>query len=162
MGRVNHVSVAASDLDASADFYGRLIGAVRVPAPDFPREVRWLSVGDTHLHLFDRQGDPAPRGHHFGVEVELEQLVAAYRLAEERDAFDDDIFGNRLIELPGDVVQLYVRDPDGNLVELDAVGAGELPDDLKAKLRVLTEHRPQSGEHLDARLPIGAERPAPV
>ena len=26
-------------------------------------------------------------------------------------------FGNNLVELPGDVIQLYVRDPAGNLVE---------------------------------------------
>ena len=111
------MSVAASDLDASADFYARLIGAERVPAPDFPREVRWLGVGDTHLHLFDRQGDPAPRGHHVGVEVDLDVLIGAYRYAEELEAFDDDIFGGRLIELPGDVIQLYVRDPDGIQLE---------------------------------------------
>jgi catechol 2,3-dioxygenase-like lactoylglutathione lyase family enzyme len=161
MGRVNHVSVAASDLDAAADFYARLIGAQRVPAPDFPREVRWLAVGDTHLHLFDRGDDPAPRAHHFGVEVELDALVAAHRFAGEQGLLDDGVFGHWLVGLPGDVVQLYLRDPTGNLVELDAIGASRLPDDLKADLRVLADDRPQEGDHADARLPIGADRPAP-
>ena len=42
---------------------------------------------------------------------------------------------NRLVELPGDVVQLYVRDPAGNLVEIDHHGVDRLPDDLRARLQ---------------------------
>jgi catechol 2,3-dioxygenase-like lactoylglutathione lyase family enzyme len=156
--RVNHVSVSATDLDASAAFYEELIGAVPVPSPDFDIDVRWLAVGDTQLHLFTSD-DRGSRGHHFGVEVDLDTLVSAYRSAADRGIVDEDTFNGGLIGLPGDVVQLYLRDPRGNLVELDAVGASDLPDDLRAELRVLDERRPQRGDHARARLYIGADRP---
>ena len=156
--RINHVSVSANDLDASQAFYERLLGARRIPSPDFDVDVRWLALGDTQLHLFTSD-DRGTRGHHFGVEVDLDVLVSAYRAAAEEGVLEQDVFNGALIGLPGDVVQLYLRDPRGNLIELDAAGASDLPDDLRAELRVLDERRPQRGEHADARLFIAGDRP---
>ena len=156
--RVNHVSVSATDLGASIAFYERLLGAERLPTPDFGFPVQWMGLADTQLHIFERDSHPTAH-HHFGVEVDVDGLVSAYRICEELGIFDDETFHHRLIGLPGDVVQLYLRDPRGNLVELDAVGASDLPDDLRAELRVLDERRPQRGDHTRARLYIGADRP---
>jgi hypothetical protein len=61
-------------------------------------------------------------------------------------------FGNHLVELPGDVVQLYVRDPAGNLVEIDHHGVDRLPDELRAQLKGVWELHPQTDEHLRGRL----------
>ncbi len=155
--RLNHVSVNASDMERSIGFYERLLGAERIATPDFGFPVQWLALGDTQLHIFDRADDP-PTHHHFGVEVDIDGLIAAYRMCEDLGNFDQATFSHHLIGLPGDVVQLYVRDPSGNLVELDAVGASRLPDDLRLELRVLEEGRPQLGEHAEARLYIGADR----
>jgi hypothetical protein len=54
--------------------------------------------------------------------------------------------------LPGDVVQLYLRDPAGNLVELDQPGADRLPDDMRAQLKHLSDFNPQDEENLRGRL----------
>jgi catechol 2,3-dioxygenase-like lactoylglutathione lyase family enzyme len=159
--RVNHVSISATDMDASQAFYERLLGARRIPSPNFDVDVRWLALGDTQLHLFTSE-DRGSRGHHFGVEVDLDALVSAYRMATEEGVLEEQVFNGALIGLPGDVVQLYLRDPCGNLIELDAVGASDLPDDLRSELRVLEERRPQHGDHARARLFIGDERPAPT
>jgi len=69
-----------------------------------------------------------------------------------RDAFDRQAFGNHLVELPGDVIQLYVRDPAGNLVELDHHGKDRLPDDLRSQVRGLWEFNEQSDANLRGRL----------
>jgi hypothetical protein len=61
-------------------------------------------------------------------------------------------FGNHLIELPGDIVQLYVRDPVGNLVEIDHHGVERLPDDIRSQLKGLWEFREQSDEQMRGRL----------
>jgi catechol 2,3-dioxygenase-like lactoylglutathione lyase family enzyme len=156
--RINHVSISANDLDASQAFYERLLGARRVPSPNFSVDVRWLALGDTQLHLFTSD-DRGSRGHHFGVEVDLDVLVSAYRTGAGEGMLEEEVFGGALIGLPADVVQLYLRDPRGNLIELDAVGASELPDDVRSELRVLEESRPQDGDHAGARLFIGDERP---
>jgi catechol 2,3-dioxygenase-like lactoylglutathione lyase family enzyme len=155
--RVNHVSVSATDLDASIAFYERLLGAERLPTPDFGFPVQWLGLADTQLHIFERDSHPTAH-HHFGVEVDVDGLVSAYRICEELGIFDDETFHHRLIGLPGDCVQLYLRDPAWNLVELDAVvPVSGLPEDMQAQIRMLEDRQPQDGEHADARLYIGAD-----
>jgi catechol 2,3-dioxygenase-like lactoylglutathione lyase family enzyme len=155
--RVNHVSVSATDLGASIGFYERLLGAERLPTPDFGFPVQWMGLADTQLHIFERDSDPTVH-HHFGVEVDVDGLVSAYRICEELGIFDDETFHHRLIGLPGDCVQLYLRDPAWNLVELDAVApVGGLPEDMQAQIRTLEDRQPQDGEHADARLYIGAD-----
>ncbi len=147
--RINHVSINALDLKRSTDFYVELLGAEPIATPNFGIPVQWLALGRTQLHLFERDLTPTSH-HHFGVTVD--DLAEAYRAAARRGAFDDNAFGNHLVELPGDVVQLYVRDPAGNLVELDHHGVDRLPDDLRAQLKGLWDFNPQSDEDMAARL----------
>jgi catechol 2,3-dioxygenase-like lactoylglutathione lyase family enzyme len=146
---INHVSVNALDLGESVAFYVELLGAEPIATPNFGVPTQWLGLGHTQLHLFER--DLTPTSHHH-LAITVADLAPAYRVAERRDAFDDAAFGNRLVELPGDVVQLYLRDPAGNLVELDQHGADRLPDDLRARLKGLWELHPQSDENMSARL----------
>ena len=82
----------------------------------------------------------------------VDDLEPVYRAAERRKAFDDIAFRNRLVELPGDVVQLYLRDPAGNLLEIDSPGADRLPEDMRALLKGLWEFNPQSDEQMRGRL----------
>jgi catechol 2,3-dioxygenase-like lactoylglutathione lyase family enzyme len=110
-----HVSVGARDLAESARFYKEFFGMEEIPAPDFPGPVRWLRVGNLQLHLFLDDG-PAPEGHHFALDVD--DFEAAYRRAEELGVRDDGGF-SAVRELPGGAVQMYLRDPAGNLVEVN-------------------------------------------
>lgn len=147
--RINHVSINARDLQRSVDFYVELLGAELIATPNFGIPVQWLALGDTQLHLFERDQTPTSH-HHFGITVD--DLEPAYRAAERRDAFDDAAFRNRLVELPGDVIQLYLRDPAGNLVEIDCPGADRLPADMRALLKSLWDFNPQSEEQMEGRL----------
>jgi catechol 2,3-dioxygenase-like lactoylglutathione lyase family enzyme len=147
--RINHVSVNARNLRESVDFYVDLLGAEPVPTPNFGLPVQWLALGRTQLHLFERDLQPTSH-HHFAVTVD--DVEPVYRAAERRDAFDRTAFGNHLVELPGDVVQLYVRDPAGNLVEVDQSGVDHLPEDLRALLKGLWEINPQDDENMRGRL----------
>jgi catechol 2,3-dioxygenase-like lactoylglutathione lyase family enzyme len=147
--RINHVSVSARDLEESIAFYAELVGAEPIATPNFGIPIRWLALGRTQLHLFVREGEP-PTHHHFGITVD--DLERPYRAAARRDALDRDTFSNHLVELPGDVVQLYVRDPAGNLVELDCAGVDRLPDDIRAELRPLWDSQRQDDEQMSARL----------
>jgi catechol 2,3-dioxygenase-like lactoylglutathione lyase family enzyme len=147
--RINHVSVNALDLQESVDFYVDLLGAEPIATPNFGIPVQWLALGRTQLHLFERDIRPTSH-HHFGITVD--DLERVYRAAERRDAFDDEAFKNRLVELPGDVVQLYLRDPAGNLVEIDADGVDRLPDDMRALLKQLWDFNAHTDEQMSARL----------
>lgn len=147
--RINHVSVNARDLRESVEFYVELLGAEPIPTPNFGIPVQWLALGRTQLHLFERDLEP-PSHHHLGITVE--DVAPVYRAAERRRAFDRQSFGNHLVELPGDVVQLYLRDPAGNLVEIDQHGVDRLPDDLRAQLKGLWDFNPQTDEQMRGRL----------
>jgi catechol 2,3-dioxygenase-like lactoylglutathione lyase family enzyme len=147
--RINHVSINALDLERSTAFYVELLGAQPIATPNFGIPVQWLALGRTQLHLFERDLQPTSH-HHFAVTVD--DVEPVYRVAERWDAFEDVAFHNRLVELPGDVVQLYVRDPAGNLVEIDQLGADRLPDDLRAQLKGLWEFNPHDEEQMSARL----------
>ena len=151
--RINHVSVNAKDLAASVAFYSELFGAEPIRTPNFGFPVQWLAIGDTQLHLFERDLRPTSH-HHFGVTVD--DVEPVYRAAERRGAFEGDAFGNHLVELPGDVVQLYVRDPAGNLVEIDHHGVERLPEDLRAQLTGLWDLNPQDEENMQGRLFVPA------
>lgn len=147
--RINHVSINAQNLQESVDFYVELLGAEPIATPNFGIPVQWLAFGPTQLHLFERDLTPTSH-HHFGITVD--DLEPVYRAAERRKAFDDIAFRNRLVELPGDVVQLYLRDPAGNLLEIDSPGAARLPEDMRALLKGLWEFNPQSDEQMSGRL----------
>jgi catechol 2,3-dioxygenase-like lactoylglutathione lyase family enzyme len=147
--RINHVSVNATDLQESVDFYVDLLGAELLTTPNFGLPVQWLALGRTQLHLFERDLQPTSH-HHFGITVD--DLEPVYRAADRRGAFDDVAFKNRLVELPGDVVQLYVRDPAGNLVEIDSPGKDRLPADMRAEHKQLWDFHPHTEEQMSARL----------
>jgi catechol 2,3-dioxygenase-like lactoylglutathione lyase family enzyme len=147
--RVNHVSVHAPDLAASVAWYEDLFGARRIPTPNFGMPVQWLGFGDTQVHLFERASD-APSHHHFAFAVD--DFPAVYRRAGEIGAYDREAFGHHFFELPGDTAQLYLRDPAGNLVEVDAPGLSGLPEDILADRKRLADVNPQTDENLRARL----------
>ncbi|HEX4673367.1 MAG TPA: VOC family protein [Solirubrobacteraceae bacterium] len=146
---INHVSVNALNLRESVDFYVELLRAEPIPTPNFGVPVQWLALGRTQLHLFER-GSEQSSHHHLGITVD--DLERVYRVAEKLGVFDRTAFRNHLVQLPGDVVQLYIRDPAGNLVEIDQAGAAGLPDDLRAQLKPLWELNPQSEENMRGRL----------
>jgi catechol 2,3-dioxygenase-like lactoylglutathione lyase family enzyme len=148
---LNHVSISAEDIAGSIRFYSELFGAEPIPTPNFGLPVQWLRLGVNQLHLFQRPG-PAPDYHHFAVTVGIDDLASTYERAANMDIFDRTAFGHHLYELPGDWVQLYLRDPGGNLVEVDAPGASRVSGALRAAIKPLADVNPQSPEQQRATL----------
>lgn len=111
-----HVSIGARDLEESIRFYKDFFGMEEVPSPDFSGPVRWLRVGDLQLHLFLDE-DPAPARHHFALDVD--DFEAAYRKAQESGTQVASGNYSTVRELPDGAVQMYLRDPSGNLVEVN-------------------------------------------
>ena len=126
---INHVSIAAGDLEASTRFYEEVFGMERIPSPTFPDPVQWLRVGDLQLHLFLDPETP-PARHHLGITID--DFDAAYEAVKARASGE---FGWRLVELPSRQVQLYFRDPAGNLIELNWPDADTLDRSRYPELR---------------------------
>jgi lactoylglutathione lyase len=137
---LNHVSIPARDLEESARFYEALFGLERLPTPTFSVDVIWMRLGDAQLHLFQQGDNGVTRFHHFGVEVD--EFEAFYvRLGEL--GIRDPAWISSIYELPGGEVQLYLRDPTGNLVEIVWPDAGTLDRTVVTDLRRLADDVPQ-------------------
>ena len=147
--RINHVSVSAPDQDASGRFYVDVFGAERIPSPNFGFRVDWYRLGDTQLHLFPAE-EAGPKRHHLGVTVD--DILPVYRRARELGVIDPE-FSDWVRILADGTLQLYVRDPGGNLIEVNAP-VGDLTTDDIPELKLLTELHPQGPEHAGARLDL--------
>lgn len=149
--RINHVSVHATDLEESTRFYEDVFGMRQIPAPNFPEvEVVWLQLGEQQLHLFRRDVD-APAAHHFGLDVE--DFAGVYRTAKERGLLSTNAPQGRPIRMhPAGWVQMYLRDPSGNLVEVDCPDIEALPKDVRVEIPSLDDDLVQVGEQRTATL----------
>jgi catechol 2,3-dioxygenase-like lactoylglutathione lyase family enzyme len=143
---LNHVSIAARDLEESTQFYEEVLGLQRIPTPRFASPVQWLRIGDLQLHLFLDDG-PAPSRHHIGLTVD--DFDAAYRAVKARAS---NTWGWELVELPSRQVQLYFRDPADNLIELNWPDADLLDRSKYPELLRLAEQIEQGPENAGAEL----------
>jgi len=145
----NHVSIHAQRLEDSVRFYEEIFGMEKIPTYNFAFPVQYLRLGDLQLHLFERES-PAPVYHHIGINVD--DFEAAYRRASELEILDDQAFFEDIYELPDGSVQMYIRDPAGNLVEIDWPDVSTLDEALVAELHPLEEDVPQAGDAAHATL----------
>lgn len=140
--RLNHVSIVALDLETSVRFYVDELDLELVPTPNFDVPVQWLLAGDRQVHLFEHPGEP-PLHAHFALEIA--DFMPIYRRMKELGVLDHVTFGNAMYELPDGGIQMYVRDPAGNLVELDHPDASTISRDEVPEYKRLADLRPQDG-----------------
>jgi len=111
---LNHVSLRIRDVERSRAFYEGLIGLARAPRPDLGFPGVWYQIGGSQLHLLAAapQIEPIdPTGPHFAVEV---PSVEDVRRELEARGVPYLSFG---------AAQLWIRDPDGNVVEITEAAA---------------------------------------
>jgi catechol 2,3-dioxygenase-like lactoylglutathione lyase family enzyme len=144
-----HVSIHAYDLEESLRFYVDVFGMRRVPSPDFEHPVEWLELGGQQLHLFLRD-TPAPAFHHIGIDVD--DFEAAYSMALERGLFDADAWSPNVRALMDGAVQMYLRDPAGNLVEVNWPDVTTLDRSVVTTITSIEDEREQSPEAQQATL----------
>ena len=142
----NHVRRSANDLEEATLFYIEVFGAEAIPTPNFGAPTRWLRLGDLQLHLFQRSGVSAPTYHHIAFAVD--DFEAAFRIAKKRGILDHTTFGTHLREIPGNTLQMYIRDPAGNAIEVNGTDAAGLDDSIRREMTRLVEMFPQSAENL--------------
>lgn len=115
--RLNHVSIQARDIEPLAAFYTDLFDGERIPSVFFGITVAWIRLSDgLQLHVFPTD-QPVYGNHHLGVEVD--DVPRVVRRIDELGLWEEEGFFSRVYELPDGALQIYLRDPEGNLVEID-------------------------------------------
>ncbi|MEH2469964.1 catechol 2,3-dioxygenase-like lactoylglutathione lyase family enzyme [Nitrobacteraceae bacterium AZCC 2161] len=145
----NHLSIGAKDLNESARFYQAVLGMELIPTYNFGFKTKYLRCGDLQLHLFELE-DHVPVYQHFALDVD--DFHAAYDAAKAIGALDITAFRNSVNELPDGCVQMYLRDPAGNLVEIDWPDVSTLDRSRIPEMKLLSEFATQDEEGLKASL----------
>jgi len=114
---MNHISFPVRDLERSRRFYEDVLGLEPIPRPDLPFPGAWLARSGIQVHLIVPPegaplGNPPPSlnplaGHVAFAIADYDAVVAALHAA-----------GVETLEAGSEVGQLWVRDPDGHLIEL--------------------------------------------
>ena len=118
---LDHVGIQAADLVRSARFYGDVLALKETPTP-FPLDAaRWFVLGGGRmLHIVANGTVRAPhnRWDHFALAcADLDAMIA--RL-DARHIPWADMDGHRAAQLrPDHVRQIFVRDPDGYVIEIN-------------------------------------------
>lgn len=117
---VHHIAITVTDLDRARRFYSGVLGLRELDRPPFPFAGAWYQVGDRQLHLVVHPPTRTlrgtteidPRDGHFALRVRsYDEALAHLR------AHDVPVREQRENVTPW--AQLYVTDPDGNVVELN-------------------------------------------
>jgi catechol 2,3-dioxygenase-like lactoylglutathione lyase family enzyme len=145
----NHLSIGSKDMEATAQFYETVLGMERIPSYNFGFKTIYLRCGDLQLHVFELQ-DTIPKFQHFALDVD--DFHAVYEAAKQRGALDMVTFRNAVNELPDGCVQMYLRDPSGNLVEIDWPDVNTLDRSKIPELKKLEAFASQTGDALKASL----------
>ena len=134
---IHHITLICHSLERSTAFYRNLLGMrmVKETVNDDDREARHLVFGDeegrpgtlvTCLEYPQLEPGPVGRGstHHFALAVESEEELRAWReylLAQ--GAACTEVLDRELSK------SIYLRDPDGHIVELATVAPGAGPEE---------------------------------
>jgi catechol 2,3-dioxygenase-like lactoylglutathione lyase family enzyme len=117
---LDHAAIKTTKLEETRRFFVEILGLAAGPRPDFDFAGYWLYAGDTDVvHLVETEAAKAPSSaasiNHFALRVaDIEQ--AAQDLTAKGVAFKrEDTPG-------GELRQLYVTDPNGVRIELNAPG----------------------------------------
>ena len=117
---LHHVTIPVRDLERSKRFYGELLGLQEVDRPPFGFPGAWYALGDGQLHLVADGGGTFrpddrvnPRDSHFAIRVEsFDEAVELLRSSGLAITVDR----HSVTGFP----QLYVVDPDGHVIEVNA------------------------------------------
>jgi lactoylglutathione lyase len=112
---LNHVAIHVKDVEASCRFYGDVLELPRLPRPAFTFPGAWFRLGEAQeLHIIGERTEPViahNRGNHFALRVDN---------LDEWEQRLDKLGVNHLSRKtrPDGILQLFLRDPDGHVIEL--------------------------------------------
>jgi glyoxylase I family protein len=126
----HHVSIPVTNMERSKVFYKEILGLQEIKAPIFDFPVAWLQMGDKQLHLIQadtqstlREGkEVVPQDIHFAIRVNSYQETREFLRSEGYypDAPGDLMKTKESPASQAGFPQLYIMDPDRNIIELNA------------------------------------------
>jgi catechol 2,3-dioxygenase-like lactoylglutathione lyase family enzyme len=118
---LHHISINVTDLERAKRFYGRVLGLEEIPRPAFDFPGAWYRLGDRQLHLIVHPPTQTLRG-----TTEISSREGHFAIAVQ--SYDEARAHLEAAGIPFDArprsrtpwAQIFLSDPDGNLIELSA------------------------------------------
>lgn len=121
--RINHVTLIVDDLEKATDFYEKELGLTPLPAFNFDYPVMFFDINEhQQLHLSEWEDTPSFRGH---ICMQVDDFNTIFYRMKELDVIDIRPWG-KVRQLPDGAMQMFLRDPSGNLVELSSAPDAEI------------------------------------
>ncbi len=114
---VHHVSFSVQDLEASRRFYGEVLGLTEIERPDLGFPGAWYRAGDAEVHLLEARegidlgrppGKVMPLANHSAFAIESYEGTLRHLEAH----------GVEVVATSPEIGQMWIGDPDGNVIEL--------------------------------------------
>jgi len=126
---IHHVSLPVTDLERSRHFYQEVLGLTEINRPPFDFPGAWYQIGDRQLHLivhnnstFRIEKTVDPRDIHFAIRIKSYRDTRDFLHSKGFHPEAEDEF-KKMKESPHSTAgwpQLYIMDPDRNVIELNA------------------------------------------
>ena len=127
MTSIHHVNLAVDDLASATVFYRDVIGLEPIPTPDLGFPAQFFSIGPgQELHVNQLDDMHADRTHFC---LRLDDFGGVVERAQASAAIDTAAWG-MATRIGTGVVQVFVRDPAGNLIELNSQPGERFEDDF--------------------------------
>jgi lactoylglutathione lyase len=116
--KINHVALVVSNLEAACQFYEKELGLEAIPAFLFDYPTAFFKFNEEQqLHLTEWEDAYSFRGH---LCLQVDDINAIFFRMKELGIIDINPWG-KVRQLPDGAIQMFVRDPSGNLVELSSL-----------------------------------------
>ncbi len=120
---IHHVTLVVDDLDKARAFYENELGLEPIPVFNLDFPAQFFRVNDTQqLHVTEWEDSYSFRGH---VCFRVDNFNEIFRRMKARGAIDTAPWG-KVRRLPDGAMQMFIRDPSGNLVEISAAPGSEI------------------------------------
>jgi catechol 2,3-dioxygenase-like lactoylglutathione lyase family enzyme len=118
---VHHVAIGVTDLSRARQFYADVLGLQEIPRPPFDFDGAWFAAGRQQIHLIVRAPAAAAPA---DANLDTRSNHVALRVRSYRATLDHlKALSIRCVDRPRNKTpwpQIYVADPDGNVIELSA------------------------------------------
>lgn len=115
VNQIHHVTMIVDDLEKACDFYEAVLGLepVNMVNLDFPAQ--FYKIGERQqLHVTEWKDVHSFRGH---LCMQVDDFMSVFNKAKALGALDTAPWG-RTRMLPDGAMQMFMRDPSGNLIEI--------------------------------------------
>ena len=123
MLRINHVTLIVDNLEKACAFYEEEFGLEALPAFKFDYPAQFYRINEhQQLHLTEWEDVYSFRGH---VCVQVDDFNAIFYRMKKLGVIDIKPWGH-VRQLPDGAMQMFLRDPSGNLVEVSSAPDAEI------------------------------------